>query len=127
MVSNDGFSAPRRRMRYSSSAASRCSLMPGRTRATASSKARELVSTDLRMRAISSAVFTMRNSSIQPGAGASDALMGRRAFNASKRSHVMRAGSYPTRFKPSRAMAAETSTTSAPLQIFSFAMVSWAA
>src|ERR1035441_9169242 len=30
MVSNDGFSAPRRRMRYSSSAARSCSVMPGR-------------------------------------------------------------------------------------------------
>ena len=76
MVSNDGFSAPRRRMRYSSSAARSCSFMPGRTRATACSKAFELVSTERRMRAISAGDFTIRSSSIQPFTATSVAFAG---------------------------------------------------
>jgi hypothetical protein len=76
MVSNDGFSAPRRRMRYSSSAARSCSFMPGFTRATPCSKACELVSTDRRMRAISEGDFTVRNSSIQPFTATSAAFAG---------------------------------------------------
>ncbi len=81
--SRSRFSAPRRRMRYSISAARSRSVMPGRTRAAASSKARELVSTERRMRAISAGDFTMRSSSIQPFTGSSEAFMGRRDFSDS--------------------------------------------
>src|ERR1035438_10026587 len=94
MVSKLGFSAPRRRMRYSSSAARSRSLTPGFTRATVCSKARELVSTLRRMRASSAADFTMRSSSIQPMTGSSEARNGRRDLMASKRSQVTRARSY---------------------------------
>ena len=67
--------------------------MPGLTRATACSKARELVSTERRMRAISAADFTIRSSSIQPVTGSSEARSGSRDLMASNASHVMRAGS----------------------------------
>ena len=64
--------------------------MPGRTRATACSKARELVSTERRMVASSVGRFHHAQLSIQPGTGCSAAFMGRRDFNDSKTSQVMR-------------------------------------
>ena len=67
--------------------------MPGLTRATACSKARELVSTERRISAISAADFTIRSSSIQPVTGSSEACMRQTRFEDSKVSQVMRAGS----------------------------------
>jgi hypothetical protein len=57
------------------------------------SKARELVATLRRMRAISAADFSMRSSSIQPVTGSSDARIGRCDWMLWKVSQVMRAGS----------------------------------
>ena len=127
MVSKLGFSAPSRRMRYSSSAARSLSFIPSRTRAAACSKAPELVRTERRISSISEADFTMRSSSIHPAAGFSDAFMGRRDRSASKASQVMRAGSYPIDDTPSRRIAETTSTTSGPLAILTRQVVSWAA
>ena len=61
MVSNAAFSAPSRRIWYSSSAAMADSRAPGRMDRVAFSNASELVSTLRRMRAISSSDFTIRS------------------------------------------------------------------
>ncbi len=128
MVSKLGFSAPSRRMRYSSSAARSGSFMPGRTRAAACSKARELVSTERRMRAISSADFTMRSSSIQPRTGSSEAFIG--SLDSQR---LERLAAHPRRLVAdaaqarARRMAASTSTTSGPCAIFTWHATSCAA
>ena len=91
MVSKAGFSAPNRRILYSSSAAKSRSLAPGFKRAAACSKAREFVWTERRMRSISSGDFNIRISSIQPATGCKAARMGKRPLSASNASQVMRA------------------------------------